>query len=51
MRLALSAIALLLASACTWQSPRTNPPAIPAPGDYVTREQAIQTANAYTGLQ
>ncbi len=51
MRLILSAIALILTSACTWQSPNIEAPAIPTPSEYVTREQAIQTANAYIGLQ
>lgn len=51
MRFILSAIALILTSACTWQSPNIEAPAIPAPSEYVTREQAIQTANAYIGLQ
>ena len=50
MKYLFPAIALILLGGCRTSHRGAPPPVIPAPAEYVTRAQAIQTAKAYTGL-
>ncbi len=50
MKYLLLGISATLLAACMPAPPAIMPPAIPASADYVTRQQAVQTALAYTTL-